>query len=253
MRNGRIWFEWLLGLLIGLTLGLGISWWIAPNSRTDPSPAALRADFKDEYRLLIANSYALSGDLGRASTRLALLQDTSPSVALLDLALRLRSSQTHSIIFPDTNTRSANALDLLADAIQQTGLPATMPASETNTPAMPAPTTAVAPFELLSQTDICDPQANDQLAALETRDPSGRDLPGIEIIILWGNDRQKLVTGFKPSQGLGYADFVMTPGIEYSVQVLPSSAPVTGITAPECTAEDGTTYIGGIMLIFQQP
>jgi hypothetical protein len=253
MKIGRVWLEWLLGLLLGLAIGLGISWWVAPNGRTDSSPAALRADYKDEYRLLIATSYGLSGDLGRAESRLALLQDASPSASLLDLALRLRSSQTRSIIFPDSNERSINVLTMLANAVQQTSQPSSTPVVGTSSPILSTVTRTIAPFELLSRNDICDPQVVPQLAMLDTRDPSGHGLPGIEIIVSWGDGSQRLVTGFKPSQGLGYADFFLTPGIEYSVQALPSSTAVTGVTAPECTAEDGTTYDGGILLIFEQP
>ncbi len=70
-------FPWYLitGLVLGFLLGLLYAWWVNPVVYSNTEPATLRADFKDNYRLTIAQAYAASGDLDRAESRLALLQD----------------------------------------------------------------------------------------------------------------------------------------------------------------------------------
>jgi hypothetical protein len=64
-----------LALIAGLGLGLTYSWVISPVTYVDANPAILRADFKDQYRIVIAASYASSHDLARARARLELLGD----------------------------------------------------------------------------------------------------------------------------------------------------------------------------------
>lgn len=74
-------FPWFLltGFIFGGGLGLVISWLLAPTQYVNTSPALLQADFKEQYRALIAAAYAANGDLARAQARLALLED--PAIA----------------------------------------------------------------------------------------------------------------------------------------------------------------------------
>ncbi len=68
----------VFALLIGCGVGLAYSWLIAPVEYVDASPSLLRDDFKDQYRIVIAASYASSHDLARARARLELLSATDP-------------------------------------------------------------------------------------------------------------------------------------------------------------------------------
>ncbi len=79
----------ILGLLVGLGLGLVYSWRISPVTYVDANPAILRADFKDQYRVVIAAAYAASHDLARARARLELLSNTDPIGELSAQAQRL--------------------------------------------------------------------------------------------------------------------------------------------------------------------
>jgi hypothetical protein len=85
-------FHILLALLAGIGLGLGYSWFISPVTYVDASPAILRSDFKDQYRIVIAASYASSKDLARARVRLQLLGDGDPVAELSAQAQRMLSS-----------------------------------------------------------------------------------------------------------------------------------------------------------------
>jgi hypothetical protein len=79
----------ILALLIGLGLGLVYSWFLSPVTYVDANPAILRSDFKDQYRIVIAASYASTHDLPRASARLELLGDSDPNGALSAQAQRM--------------------------------------------------------------------------------------------------------------------------------------------------------------------
>ena len=76
------------GLVLGLGLGLLYSWVIRPVTYVDTAPVALRADFKDQFRALIAAAYAANANLPRAQVRLALLGDPSSAGALIEQARR---------------------------------------------------------------------------------------------------------------------------------------------------------------------
>lgn len=79
-------------LLTGLGLGLAYSWFVSPVEYVDANPAILRADFKDQYRIVIAASYASTLDLPRARARLTLLGDTDPIAELSAQAQRMLAS-----------------------------------------------------------------------------------------------------------------------------------------------------------------
>ena len=77
MRGQRERGPWYLltGLIIGVVFGVLYAWLVSPVEYVDTPPASLRADFKDQYRVMIAAAYMANGDLLRARARLDLLQD----------------------------------------------------------------------------------------------------------------------------------------------------------------------------------
>ena len=105
--------------MLGIVLGVLVAWVVQPVTYTNTKPAALRADFKDQYRALIASAYLADGDLVRARDRLMLLEDADPYRALAEQAQRTLAEGT----FP----QEARALGLLAIALGQP--PATADAS----------------------------------------------------------------------------------------------------------------------------
>jgi len=87
-------FPWdiLLALLIGLVIGVAYAWVVSPLHLVDTQPSTLRADFKDQFRIAIAASYAANGNLPRAQARLALLNDGNPAETLSAQAQRTIAS-----------------------------------------------------------------------------------------------------------------------------------------------------------------
>ena len=78
-------------------------------------------------------------------------------------------------------------------------------------------------------------------------------MPGVEILITWEGGAENFFTGLKPELGNGYADYLMTPDITYTVQLRLGSDIASGLTTPTCQTPDGATFFGGIKLTFQQP
>ena len=101
----------LLALLIGLGLGLAYSCRISPVTYVDANPAILRADFKDQYRIVIAASYASTHDLERARARLELLGDTDPTGEL--------SAQAQRMVGAGESFENVQPLAQLATDLQQ--------------------------------------------------------------------------------------------------------------------------------------
>jgi hypothetical protein len=88
---------------------------------------------------------------------------------------------------------------------------------------------------------------------VEVQDASGQPVPGIEVVVTWEGEEEHFFTGLKPELGLGYADFVMTPDVVYTLQLAAGGQPANDITAAKCLSEDGDRYWGSWMLKFIQP
>jgi len=99
----------VLALLIGFGLGLTYSWLLSPVTYVDAHPALLRADFKDQYRIIIAVSYASNKDLPRAQARLNLLGDADPVSELSAQAQRMLAAGE---AFEETRPLAQLATDL---------------------------------------------------------------------------------------------------------------------------------------------
>jgi hypothetical protein len=99
--------------MAGIGIGLGYAWVISPLRVFNAEPAALRPDFKDKYRSLIAAAYAADGNLPRAQARLALLGDSNSVEALNGQAQRMQAS---SQVFERADQVAALALALDGNA-----------------------------------------------------------------------------------------------------------------------------------------
>jgi hypothetical protein len=58
------------GAALGLGLGLYLGWQVWPVAYKDTSVTSLRADYLDEYVVMVATAYSWDGDLSRAQARL---------------------------------------------------------------------------------------------------------------------------------------------------------------------------------------
>lgn len=280
-------WEWLLALVVGFGLGLAYAWVIAPVRYVDAEPRTLRDSFKDYYRSAIAAAYASNPDLERARARLNLLGDPNPSQALAAQAQRMVAAGES----PETVQQVASLSSALQGQLALEPPPADTPvpisssepadpalrtatfAAETpettdeinltDTPvplltATPKPTrtptpTLGAPYQLVGDDTICDPDLAEGLLQVVVTNLSRRQIPGAEIIIVWNAGEEHIFTGMKPELGHGYADYVMRPDTTYSVRMADGGTPASELSAPACTNTNGEAYLGGLRLTFQQP
>jgi hypothetical protein len=277
----------ILALLVGLGLGLVYSWVISPRGVSDAEPITLRADFKDQYRSVIAAAYAASGNLPRARARLALLGDSNSIEALNGQAQRMRANNqsferadqvvalalaldestsgappatpTNEIADQSENIVTATSPSLSSEVpLDLTETPQTI---ETQTPLIestPRPTSTATPvpgepFALTGQETICDSNLPEGLLQVMVLNSNRRQIAGVEIDITWDGGNEGFFTGLKPELGNGYADYIMTPDVPYSIQLARGSDVALGITAPTCQSSAGETFLGGIKLTFQRP
>jgi hypothetical protein len=298
----------LLGLFSGLGLGLLYSWQISPVTYVDAEPSILRADFKDQYRIVIAAAYASTHDLPRARARLELLKDPDPVGEL--------SAQAQRMLAGGESNQSVQYLAQLAADLQQgfanlalpsvtstkitfvgTPFTAVTSASDLGTPSAEAeleeeatlipeppnapvvgtlpfeqtplapqvvststprptftPTAGIdTPFTLVGQDTVCDPNLEQGLLQFSLTDSRRDQVSGVQIVVTWEKGEDNFFTGFKPEIGEGYADFLMEANTVYSIRVVDGGSFVPNISAPTCTDDNGGSYLGGLLLTFQQP
>ncbi|HET9913596.1 MAG TPA: hypothetical protein VFQ13_16990 [Anaerolineales bacterium] len=289
----RIPWDILLALLAGLGLGLVYSWILSPAQIVNAEPAALRADFKDQYRSVIAAAYHATGNLPRAQARLALLGDPNLVEALNAQAQRMLAGGVSGDQFEQPDQVAALALALGGDEPANAPLPTlpvevpddvdatatvTLPPPPPDVPFLltetpevietqppvtvsaptPRPTrTAIptlgAPFALTGQETICDSNLPDGLLQVLVLNSNRRQIPGVEIVITWDGGKEQFFTGLKPELGNGYADYIMTPDVTYAIQLARGSDVALGIVAPTCQTSSGEAFSGSVKLTFQQP
>jgi hypothetical protein len=77
-----------VGVVLGLAVGLFITWQVWPVEYYDTDPIDLRQEHKDDYVVMIAAAYAQDGDLEGASARLEELGFDEPTKVVLGLFQR---------------------------------------------------------------------------------------------------------------------------------------------------------------------
>ncbi|MBE7535354.1 MAG: hypothetical protein HS124_06455 [Anaerolineales bacterium] len=278
----------LPALLIGLGIGLALAWVVFPLGAVNSSPGALRADFKDQYRSAIAAAFASNGNLERARARLELLGDTDAIVALNAQAQRMLAdnkteqasdaaalasalAQGNAYVapvlttstpysYPTTQPTAAEddalsaptVFDDFASLTSETSLTQIV-VEATARPTQTRMPTQSAPFALIGQESLCDANLPDGLLQILVLNANRKQLPGAEVHIAWAGGKESFFTGLKPELGNGYADFIMTPDVSYTVQLALGSDVAAALLAPSCKASNGALFTGGFKLTFQQP
>ena len=305
------WFL-ITGLILGAAVGLLYAWVISPVRYVETSPSSLQAEFKDDYRSVIAAAYAADGDIGRARAKLVLLHDPDPAQALAAQAQQILAASgsqsdarqlavlaaalvastpntaaavgltqtstkpaitktptptslltptpTASLTFVPTATLTPGMIDI---SITSTASPSPRPTlARTLTPtrqtSTPLPTltptaTLGAPFALKERSKVCDQTAPKPMLQVQINDASGNPVPGVKILISWQNGQGSFFTGVMPEINPGFAEYQLTPGVVYTIQLTDGGQPVSDIAAINCSVNNQQTYWGGWYLLLQQP
>lgn len=299
MRDERGPWYLLTGVILGIVLGLAYAWLVSPREFRDTSPASLRADFKDQYRAMVAAAFVASGNLPRAVSRLEQLDDEDTARALAEQAQRTlaegddpRSAQALGILavalggvdFSPAATGESPAAETVQN-LEQTVSPSatqTPPGEASGTPGgedgpspspsvenqgatrtplstgTPLPTrtptsTPGSPFVVQDQAFECNPTAPGPLLKVLAEDASGAALPGVGVVVSWEGGEDHFFTGLKPELGAGYADFLMTPGVVYSLRMAGGGEIVSDLIAAECETPGGSRYWGSWLVVFARP
>ena len=69
----------LLALVLGIALGLVYGWVVSPVQYVDTTPDTLRADYRADYILMVAEAYQTEHDLDLAARRLAIFGSAPPA------------------------------------------------------------------------------------------------------------------------------------------------------------------------------
>jgi hypothetical protein len=268
----------LFGLIIGLVAGLYYAWLVEPVSYIAAGPSRLSDEYKDEYILLISQTFAADGDWEAARGRLEALDD--PNVAnmvALQLERYLRDGQP------------AHTLNQLATVAEKLGsrssavalfipieggpvltsppevlvpLTTTLLPTPTNTiratrSAAPSPTSTERPsatpvpvFRLLKQERICRQNTPVPLIGVVVYDAFLEPIPGIEVLVSWEGGSDHFFTGYHLENGPGYGDFTMEPELLYNIELAEGSIPANGLQIENCGDELGG-FAGGWRLTYQ--
>lgn len=128
-------------------------------------------------------------------------------------------------------------------------------AAETEPTQPPIPTSTISaalskPFRLEERLVLCDENAP-LLLQLDVSDEDGVEQAGVPVFVSWDGGSEVFYTGLFPKLSNGYADFQMSEGVVYRLQVGQSGEIVDDIKPSACKRADGTAYAGGWTLNFQ--
>ncbi len=73
------WVYSIIALALGIGLGLLYGWVISPVQFVDTTPASMRADYRADYVLMIAEAYQADQDTSLAIRRLSVIGGSSPT------------------------------------------------------------------------------------------------------------------------------------------------------------------------------
>ncbi|NDJ62010.1 MAG: hypothetical protein GYB67_12840 [Chloroflexi bacterium] len=267
------WVGAILGLMLGISGGLFYTWSVNPVVEFDTAPAQLNPADKTHYIVAITLSYANDGDVIRAVDRLVNLQlEGDPIQAVADTACDLATSgyadterglnALYSMMrFYGPQGRSGCADELIGvppaaptiPALAQNPTPTlTPPASKTPTltPVLrptASPVQVIIPtvppqntFALIDANTFCD-VARSGLIEVYVYELNGSvGVPGQAIRARGGGGESVFFTGLKPERGPAYADFQMTAGQSYIIDMPGQSQPIDQpLQAVPCTTPDG--------------
>src|SRR5512135_2226873 len=89
------WLIPVIACLLGIAGGVAYGWVINPVKFVDTTPASLRADYRTDYVLMVAEAFRANQDTELAGRRLAILGTEAPS-AMAAAALEVAQNSEYS-------------------------------------------------------------------------------------------------------------------------------------------------------------
>jgi hypothetical protein len=251
----------LVAIAAGLGGGLFYTWVLDPVEHDDVAPDSLYIEDKLVYLALIGDLYAYDQDLTAAKARLAELDVKANGQAVADLIEQYLDGggQPEAVrnLARLAADLGASGGVLLVFGSMPTPSPAFTPTTAILPAASPTPLMSATPapsFRLIEQTAVCADPGQPGKIMIWVRDLEGNEVAGVEVVASWATGEDRLYTGLRPDLGAGYADFDMSPRVEYDVALVGFRGDVAqGLTADLSpgTCPAGTQALDW-RLIFQQ-
>lgn len=133
-------------------------------------------------------------------------------------------------------------------------LPSPTLASAPGSTPLPSPTPSLlSRLYLARQEQVCQPGQTPHIEVV-VRDERGAGLPGVEVWLVWTGGADRAVTGLKPRDGAGYADFNAEPGVRYALSVGELGRPlVAGLQIEACPAQGSEAPAPGSWRLVVEP
>jgi hypothetical protein len=286
-RRPRRYVSWtglILGIILGVTGGLGFAWSSSPVEEFDTAPWQLKQEDKEKYVVAIILQWSYDGDLGSAINRLLdlKLKGDDPIQQVADIACKLASSD---YVNNNSGMRAIRTMIQFYELQGRTGcaevlLPAYTPQAQitivppTATPTVPPPPSktptpqdavrpSTTPFIVIVPTT--PPQLDFRIVRLEpfcdvelagvievrVQQPNADPIPGQAVRVRWDGGQDTFLTGMKPERGMDYADYAMETGKGYTVEIPGRSNPSQPMNAVSCTTENGQESIQSYRVFFR--
>lgn len=284
-RRAFSWWGLFIGLAIGISLGLYYTWVVDPVEEFDTAPRQLRAEDKSHYAVAVALEFSYDSDLRAAIDQLVALElGGDPLQSMADIACDLaRSGYVNSNAglravrsmktFYQLQGRVGCADELIPDVSEPQVVEIEVP---TPTPTLPPPpsktptpagqvSTPTATSALVIPTaaprqrytgrfaaTFCDVQLSGIIEVFVLA-PNGDGVPGQQIRVRWDGGEDRFVSGLKPGRGPSYADFQMTEGINYIIDMPGAADSIQDtLSAIPCITEGGREALRSYRVVFQQ-
>jgi len=203
----------VLGIIVGIAFGLFYGWQIDPVKYKDTEPSSLRADYKEQYLILIASAYKADGNLDRARIRLATLRDPDPIRTITALAQRMaaegKDASSPAVLAADlvggvqpvasvSDTPFSTAAPILPTETFTPPPTALLIPSLTPFPTLTPTATPVYDYALIIREPYCSDVERLPLIIIDVVDANSAPLPGVRVTVAWAEGEDGFVTGLKP-------------------------------------------------------
>ncbi len=276
----------ILGLVIGLLGGLIYTWGIQPVEYYDTYPPLMGAPYRHTWITMTAQAYGVEGNWARTQVRLTGLPEGEVRRVVTD-ELEQAIADGAAVPYLQRISKLAQAYGATGPAIQIYGegealdTPTPRPTIPTETPtstptetptSTPTPTFTPTPtvqptspyspaIRVVSQTLTCTlkPQIAVSIEISTTLDegddePVWTGDPMREVWLIWDDGADRAITGLRPEQGLGYADFVIEPGRVYNLYVdSPTGVPLRTLQSEPCAQDEGEGWTSRWLRIREFP